>query len=267
MRVSDLNMLLVQLLQQKNYNNCRIIYNSANEFRQGLLYNMTFVKVSCETENGEKQDLHLAVKKSTDNDIFRDALAIPMIYVQEFYFYDTVLPALMEFQSRKDVNNRFNCIPQYYGTFIKDKIELIVLDDLKDKGFMMFDWRKPLDLNHLKLTLLEYGRFHALSLAMNDQEPKTFRDVQMNNMIANHINRGMHFLIPQLFQQILDAIMRRGEHVLYEDMKSFLDKNNILQQTINLMEEETSFAVINHCDAWLKNFLFKYKVSQYRFIQ
>lgn len=263
MQVNDLNLLLVQLLQQKNYKNCEIIYNSANEFGHGFLSNMTFVKVCCDTENGKKQNLHLAVKKSTDNEIFREALNIGNIFRQEEYFYDKLFPVLMQFQCRKGVKNIFNSIPKFYGTFIKDNIELIILDDLNSKGYSLCDRKKPMNLDHLKLALIEYGKFHALSLAMSHQEEKYFRNVndKIENQIKDHFKRDIYWVIPTLFQQVLDLLQRRNENELYEKLKKLVAKKAITQQAIDLMEEKTPYAVISHCDSWINNIMFQYEVN------
>lgn len=52
--------------------------------------------------------------------------------------------------------------------------DLLVLEDLAERGFRMADRRSGLDLAHCMAALRELATLHALSLAMKQRQPEVF---------------------------------------------------------------------------------------------
>lgn len=91
----------------------------------------------------------------------REAFKSELLFRNEVAFYNHVWPALEKLQNKNII---FNGIPKIYVA----KSDLIVMEDLREKGYIMADRRKGLELDKLKLVLKALAGFHALSLTLGD---------------------------------------------------------------------------------------------------
>lgn len=91
----------------------------------------------------------------------REAFKSESLFKNEVVFYNKVWPALNELQTSKKV---FGGVAKIYIA----KSDLIAMEDLKIRGFVMADRRQGLELDRLKLVLKALAGFHALSLTLRD---------------------------------------------------------------------------------------------------
>lgn len=68
-----------------------------------------------------------------------------------------------------------------YASLSDGENDFIALEDLSFDGYHTIDKTKGLDLKHCKKILAMLGKFHAVSLAIRDQEPDEFD--KMVNMV------------------------------------------------------------------------------------
>ncbi|XP_015108393.1 uncharacterized protein LOC107035483 isoform X2 [Diachasma alloeum] len=85
-----------------------------------------------------------------------------LLFRNEVAFYNHVWPAFEELQ--KDGRGVFGGVAK---VFIAQS-DLIAMEDLKRKGYVMADRRKGLGIDRLKLVLKALAGFHALSLTLRD---------------------------------------------------------------------------------------------------
>ena len=67
--------------------------------------------------------------------------------------------------------------------------DFIALEDVSTYGYESADRMKGVDFDHCALVLQTLGRFHALSLAMKDQDPKGFERIAKSvkvGFLMNH---------------------------------------------------------------------------------
>lgn len=85
-----------------------------------------------------------------------------LLFRNEVAFYNHVWPAFQELQ--KNGRKVFGGVADVYIA----QSDLIAMEDLKRKGYVMADRRKGLEIERLKLVLEALAGFHALSLTLSD---------------------------------------------------------------------------------------------------
>lgn len=92
----------------------------------------------------------------------------------EAHFYKHVLPAMCDFQNRRGITGTpeaFTEFPKCLFTYIDGTNDFIAMEDLCVDGFGSASRQDGIDYEHCRLIMKTLGKFHALSLAMGDQEP------------------------------------------------------------------------------------------------
>ncbi|GJQ82635.1 hypothetical protein Trydic_g19653 [Trypoxylus dichotomus] len=98
-------------------------------------------------------------------------MPVDKVCANEIYFYEVVLPAYQEFLRKKNVQDGFRHVPKCYGSFAKN---VIALENIKDRGFTLFDRNTIMDDNHIILVLETFAKLHATSFAFKDQDRENY---------------------------------------------------------------------------------------------
>lgn len=100
------------------------------------------------------------------------------LFLKEAEFDSNLLPqlnAVLEEAGMKPL-----AMPRCFYGAVERKKELVLLEDLRPRGFKMFDRRKGLDVAHVSLVLEELARLHAASLLLEKREPQYFQGTCLN---------------------------------------------------------------------------------------
>ncbi|XP_063622464.1 uncharacterized protein LOC134794587 [Cydia splendana] len=71
-------------------------------------------------------------------------------------------------------------IPKYYGHLLVPYEELLVLENLEAKGYKSFDRMKTFDWEYASTAVTQLAKFHALGLALRDENPHEFTRIVDN---------------------------------------------------------------------------------------
>lgn len=263
MEPGEMKVVIENSLKEKNFKNCEIDFASAQKVSDGHLSDVTFVNVHCLTRTGSKKGLHLALKQSKRNEAVSDLLNQKGVFKQEMLFYEMIFPIFLDFQIERKIEQIFDPLPKIYKAITIGSTDLIILENVRASGFEMCNNRQPLPLQHLKLALQYYGRFHAISFALRDQKPALYQQMAdvLKNTIKRHISRTVNPYLPKLFEQLLALLAERHEFEHHKRLKCLLEEKNIIERAFNLFDENTGYSVINHTDPWINNLMFHHKVS------
>lgn len=216
--------------------------------------------------NGEPSALSLMLKMPPLSKARRQQFKSALLFEREVYMYRTVLPAFAEFQREKGLKpeNGFFAFPRCYGTVADAENDnyAIVLEDLKEQGYDMFNKKNSIDLEHVRLIMQELGRYHAVSFVMRDQRPEVFMlFAEMHDVFLEMMreNRAM-------MQSFQDKAFNRAKDALGENEIELRAKiENLHSRFEETMEECVSFhaaepfCVINHGDCWNNNMMYLYQ--------
>ncbi|KAG5895429.1 hypothetical protein JTB14_037588 [Gonioctena quinquepunctata] len=163
--------------QDGNLNDLKIELMGTNAKGEGYGGEFIFAKVTGTNKDNQFEEVHVAIKMGKKGNVPGDNL--PMLrecYKRELFFYDKVLPAFRKFQLDRKIVNTFDAVPKCYKTISTAEREVIVMENLKKKGYTLHDKRKPMNSKHLRLVLKNYAKFHALSFAMKDQDKEEYQN-------------------------------------------------------------------------------------------
>lgn len=176
--------------------------------------------------------------------------------------YTKILPIFEEFQRENNIKNIFKNTAKCYGVFEQKGKEAVVLHNLKSLGFDIYCRTQPQNLNHVLFVFRNYGRWHALSLAMKIKKPSVFNAMTKNlsDVLGKFIIQAN--LLQQAETNFADALTVLEKHKNFNLVKKFDNiKNNLKEILTNMGNGSNPCAVILHGDCWNNNFMFKYEVK------
>ncbi|KAK8725671.1 hypothetical protein OTU49_010682, partial [Cherax quadricarinatus] len=179
-----------------------------------------------------------------------------MLFEKEVNFYLSLLPHLNA--ALTTAGQEPLRVPRcFYGSLERGK-EFIFLEDLRPRGFKMFDRRKGLDVAHTSLVVKELARFHASSVLLEATTPDEDLVVQHDFLIRDWTDFDV---ISTMFDSYLkNAIDMLGKVGGYERSISWVEslRLNIREIILEQLERNGKYSVVCHGDCWNNNVLFRY---------
>lgn len=248
------SLLSPTLAKLKHYS---LYINSGTSKGDGYVAEIWRVKV--QHEDGE---IHLIIKSVNNADNRRDFIKTDILFRNEVKFYTRIFPVLDKLQREKQVKRPFE-IPKCYATTLKENEETLVLEDLREARFDLCNRKEPLDEAHISLVFKEYGKLHALSFALRDQQPEVFKE------IAANLTDVFPLFFPNLRDGILAQIQNNVEMLKREGL---VEESKLAKKAAEQLDEiylrscEPDYSVITHGDCWSNNMMFKYDVRKCFFL-
>ncbi|XP_076241746.1 uncharacterized protein LOC143183864 isoform X2 [Calliopsis andreniformis] len=196
----------------------------------------------------------------------REAFKSELLFQNEVAFYTNVWPALNKLQANgKKV---FDGVAKIYTA----QVDLIAMEDLKQRGFKMADRRKGLQLDQLKQVLKALAGFHALSLTLKEIRPVEFARLTdpgagqgIQEALFRPENEDWYRQYYQVaaknaIRMVSDGLPAHMEHKrveIMEKLRAFLNDDVFFRTMCELASTQGPLTVFCHGDCWTNNFLFK----------
>ncbi|XP_017767832.1 PREDICTED: uncharacterized protein LOC108556296 [Nicrophorus vespilloides] len=220
---------------------------------------ITKATVKAKSKEGVKRTFHWIIKNASDNEEFRLLMHIKNLFTREIYIYQSVFPEFFKLQDELNIKDRFENVPHVHTIF--DGVpETIIMEDLKEQGYVMLNRRKPLDYDHCMMALKEYAKFHALSFALKHKRPGVFKQLS-DNLHENFFSvmgvEGMNINMANLNDKVFKAMKPEDEEAL-DKFKKYSE--NAFGMAVDQIQAESAgeYAVVTHGDSWVNNILYKY---------
>lgn len=182
------------------------------------------------------------------------------IFEKECRFYLSLVPELN--RMLEGAGQTLLRVPRcYHGTLENDR-EMIFLEDLRPKGFKMFDRKKGLDVAHATLILQELARLHAASVLLQAETPDEDLSEKYSFLKRDWLDVGSDS--PRSIQSLFDGYLRNAIEILetvggYERAIAWVESlRPDLEQIFKTKLGLTKFNVVCHGDCWNNNVLFRY---------
>lgn len=176
-----------------------------------------------------------------------------------------ILPYFRVFEQSKGINideDGFTSYPKFYRSLDVDQNECIFFENLNNRGFTMLDKHREITLNHIRLYVNALAKFHAISFAINDQQPEKFKQLTSNltDIYMYEVDEAAagayHALQADYLLKILSA---PDDAHLYLKLKDFFAKGAFHVGIENIKQQlNESATVILHGDAHQNNTMFRY---------
>ena len=200
----------------------------------------------------------------------REAFKSELLFRNEVAFYTYVWPALNKLQANS--KQVFSGVAKIYAA----QIDLIAMEDLRERDFKMADRRKGLQLDDLKLVLKTLAGFHALSLTLRETRPEEFTKLSNPNegqgvkeALFRPENEDWYRQYYQVaaknaIRMVSESLPSHMEHrrvEIMEKLQAFLDDQVFFRTMCELVATQGPLTVFCHGDCWTNNILFKDNTS------
>ncbi|KAJ8963389.1 hypothetical protein NQ318_018867 [Aromia moschata] len=143
-------------------------------------------------------------------------------------------------------------------------MEVIVLDDLRAQGYQIRDRMQTMNLDHLRLILKEYGKFHAASFALRSQKKEEYKSIIAlvhDNTLKYLSDENMVSNFEKGIFEALDIVRDGSDQRLRRKIDLFkrVIEKGCIHLMLDLLNADEPQTVITHGDGWNNNFMFKYK--------
>lgn len=194
------------------------------------------------------------VKTLPANELAIEKLGMGSYNVQnkEMDIYKRILPELKKYL--KSINEDKYVFPKALAVDVNN--EVIILEDLAEKNFVMPDRKKGLDLIHLKMGLDKLAKLHASSLVVAEKDKNIFEKFDVG-MISRATSAFHCFFLSNM-----DALIHEvSEWPKYEKYAKKLNKMKeiVLEKAFQVFDNnEGDLKVLCHGDLWTNNLMYTY---------
>nr|XP_027220337.1 uncharacterized protein LOC113812622 [Penaeus vannamei] len=153
-------------------------------------------------------------------------------------------------------------VPQCFYISLEENREVIFLEDLRAKGFKMFDRKKGMDVAHTKLVLEELARLHAASYLLKAKIPDLAEKCPILSLDYFNYGDDATQTMQGIFTNQIDIVKEMLNQVGgYDVVENWLVRNKTRGSEImeNHLQRFPLFDVLCHGDCWTNNVLFRYK--------
>ncbi|XP_063588142.1 uncharacterized protein LOC134765417 isoform X2 [Penaeus indicus] len=220
------------------------------------------VKAQVTIGGREEQLTYVAKVKMGFSDAFKEFSNIA--FFKEHEFYTKLLPELNGVLAEAGLNPLR--IPKFYHYRKSGEREILILEDLTARDFLLDDRKKGFDIPHMSLALEELGKFHASSYLLQQKTPHEdlsekhkFLGIDWSNYCETPGQDMATYMAKELDTAAAVAESCPG----YENVARWLKEIQPRFTDIfaELSKSRAPFHLVWHGDCWTNNFLFRYNAK------
>ncbi|XP_052902739.1 uncharacterized protein LOC128310196 isoform X2 [Anopheles moucheti] len=208
----------------------------------------------------EPMVVNVVVKTIPKNVGRRNTFRSADFFRNEVNFYNVVLKELYRFQDSRKPKNPFKDVDRCFVAYSDGVNDFVAMDDLGQYGYKTASRAKGVGLEECQRCMRSLGRFHALSLAMKEQEPDRFHEIAHQYVEETYYDARLKSWYNNFLQVQIDiardAMAREYPGTeLERKMEKFFDCD-MYDHMVYLTHARNQNSVINHGDCWMPNFMF-----------
>lgn len=256
--------LLNEIAKSENFVEFEIKWSNGSEKGDGFLSDILCVDIvgSKQLENGDiiNDQLNLVCKVAFPHASQREQFKSDVAFERETTFYREVAPAFLKFQRDRGLTEEqmFSAFPKCYKTIFDEEKKqfVIILDDLRPKGFRMWPKSEPSKIENARAIVRNLAKLHAVSFAMRDQCPEAFAKFEtLNDLWPTYFDSGAFY---NIYLQNFERVMNMLDDPKHKRIYELILKN--IQGYFHSCSDASvpnKFRVVCHGDAWNNNIMLK----------
>ncbi|XP_037051940.1 uncharacterized oxidoreductase dhs-27-like [Bradysia coprophila] len=257
---------LNRIAQDEGFTNYAISYDRGSNLGDGFVAEIVRAKIKgSQLVKGVQEDseLVLVLKLPPENKIRREQMGMN-VFEREVTVYNEILPMFQKFQLDKGLKpgQGFVSFPKcYYASYDKEKDEaVVIMEDIRKKGFKMLNKYKTLDYPHAQAVLETVAQFHGLSLAVKDQCPAIFEKFKgLKDAMTDGMMTDLMKTMTKASCEKAIGTLEPHEENIKQKLLAFGDNVVDIIKSCTNGELSEPYTVINHGDCWTNNIMFKYE--------
>lgn len=174
------------------------------------------------------------------------------------------MPYFKQFEQSKTVKDEdcFHEYPKCYGTGDEDFGECVILEDLSARGFTIIDkCTGQVTADHVRLVMQTLAKFHAISFALKDQQPKKFEELAsaLKENFLHREDKSIRAYLTSRNDRIYEVLSDEKDAYLLTRVKKLFERE-CLDIAADCLDAKIvgSAAIIIHGDTWQNNIMFAY---------
>uniref|UniRef100_A0A1B6MNW4 CHK kinase-like domain-containing protein n=1 Tax=Graphocephala atropunctata TaxID=36148 RepID=A0A1B6MNW4_9HEMI len=144
-------------------------------------------------------------------------------------------------------------------SFYSPNPSIVVLEDLKDKGFVMGDKVKRLDFEHCRSYISAITTLHAVSFAVHREDPALIESFKKEKVFSNDMPASATF-------KMMSTAALRCLAEYTETSETFKKHSKVIRKilpnfwdmVVEAVKSVGELKTLNHADSWTNNFMFRY---------
>lgn len=253
--------LLNEIASDEGFSKFEISSEAGANREDGFLGSLVSVAISGDCKDGSKLENLQLLCKIIPNSADRDGeFKTEKVFEREVLMYTKMLPLITQFQRDKGLTESecFVSYPKCYASIANaaESQYVIIMEDLRTQGFVMWPKRQPAPIAQIELVLREVAKLHSVSFALRDQRPQLFEELRgIKDYYRVIFEHNFMPIMNEAFDRTI-PILENREHI---DIIADIRKNTL--EYFNACLDDgvcEPFGVIGHGDCWNNNYMFRY---------
>ncbi|XP_011213900.2 uncharacterized protein LOC105233495 isoform X1 [Bactrocera dorsalis] len=244
-------------LLQKNIPNFKCIKNFAVRPAQAAGENyatlMGLVTIDVELESGTSKQVSYMIKLPIES--IQKLFAGHNIFDTERTMYSDVIPELEQMYGEVGVEVKFS--PQYYDIETPSEFGVILMEDLRPRGFKNANRFQGFDMEHTKAALKKLAQWHAATAVRVETKGK-YPEIVTVGIYTEGLIDAMENMDKTTPNAFYDSVpLYEGSELYMESLEK--NRENFYKDFRAVMKADPNeFNVLNHGDFWANNIMFQY---------
>ncbi|XP_060532472.1 uncharacterized protein LOC132705697 [Cylas formicarius] len=252
---AEVNELVKNTLETNGFVDYDVEITGGSEKGDGYLSDIKSINA---VEKTTGKNLTLILKLTPTSEKFRKVFPVKKLFLRELHMYEKLLPEFDEFQNERHILNPFASVARLYGSIAEEYREVLLLENLKARGFRLCNKKEPLNSEHLELGVREYARFHSVSFAFKQLQPEKF------SSITEPIKKSVveEFMDVNEDPNKQRAFFMDTIEALAHSPQTQTKVMEFAKNWLKLFKEACSnsrYNVVSHGDCWSANLMFQYE--------
>ncbi|KAJ8895511.1 hypothetical protein PR048_000847 [Dryococelus australis] len=225
---------------------------------KGDSYTSRLFRITIKSDNPVEKNTFF-VKVLPDEGILRDLIVQSSSFSNEIKIYRETLPQMNKVLAHGAPQKFRNLGPECYYISSAEEPLVIIMEDMREKGYLMANRRKGLNLEHCLLVMKTIARFHASSIAAHADNASSIENYTTNLFFEESSEHFWKKYFKTTMITVAEVVRKwenfgdRFAEKLRARAESFRD------DFVSVMSaKDDTFKVLVHGDLWVNNVLFHY---------